>query len=482
MIWLVFPNQVIEIKEDNNEKKDPTKNRKTEFDTDKKESRKAHRKHKTSKDAVEEIPMETCLGGKGNAEQESSKKMILVNNGEATRVRKDKHKKKNRDRIDEVATVTETEKISSPQALISPDGTNKVVHGKEEAYEKPKVDGNVADDIAVTSSTADKKGTGKENSAGNELECKKLRDIGGNAEDGNERKKKKSKSVENDSKDGHHNGDARTPTVENAATLEEKYKKVSFVDQVKVFPSTDVADEAKKDRKEGLVYGKRYSKEEGEIVMNAVAEYIESRNLGDEGLDMVLNCGSHKEVRKCWKEIQAAFLGGQLGAIPWRPVGSVYHRAHVLLERDEKHPWTPEELEMASRKRRLPNVNKGRWSQDEYQSLFDLVNMDLSMKVTEEKKSKHGMLRDNICWTAISGKMLHRNFISCEGVWVDVDAFSSLDTCCIDKSTGTIFVEHRPGDLCRKRWSQVVQHLGPNKDMVEAYESKRRVDLQLPSL
>ncbi|MBA0844476.1 hypothetical protein Goarm_001572, partial [Gossypium armourianum] len=85
MIWLVFPNQVIEIKEDNNEKKDPTKNRKTEFDTDKKESRKAHKKHKTSKDAVEEIPMETCLGGKGNAEQESSKKMILVNNGEATR-------------------------------------------------------------------------------------------------------------------------------------------------------------------------------------------------------------------------------------------------------------------------------------------------------------------------------------------------------------------------------------------------------------
>ncbi|XP_052483142.1 uncharacterized protein LOC105781863 [Gossypium raimondii] len=231
--------------------------------------------------------------------------------------------------------------------ICSPDGTNKVVHGKEEAYEKPKVDGNVADDIAVTSSTADKKGTGKENSAGNELECTKLRDIGGYAEDGNERKKKKSKSVENDSKDGHHNGDARTPTVENAATIEEKYKKVSFVDQVKVFPSTD---------------GKRYSKEEGEIVMNAVAEYIESRNLGDEGLDMVLNCGSHKEVRKCWKEIQAAFLGerdekhpwtpvleGNSSSIPWRPVGSVYHRAHVLLERDEKHPWTPEELEMVKK-------------------------------------------------------------------------------------------------------------------------------------
>lgn len=70
-----------------------------------------------------------------------------------------------------------------------------------------------------------------------------------------------------------------------AATPKEKHKKVSFVDQVKVFPSTGVTDEAKKDRKEGLVYG-------------------------DEGLKTVLNCGAHQEVRKCWKEIQAAFLGG----------------------------------------------------------------------------------------------------------------------------------------------------------------------------
>ncbi|KAH1033776.1 hypothetical protein J1N35_045950 [Gossypium stocksii] len=59
--------------------------------------------------------------------------------------------------------------------------------------------------------------------------------------------------------------------------------------------------------------GKRYSKEEDEIVINAVAEYVESHNLGDEGLKTVLNCGAHQEVRKCWKEIQAAFLGGQLG-------------------------------------------------------------------------------------------------------------------------------------------------------------------------
>ncbi|XP_052880592.1 uncharacterized protein LOC128286860 [Gossypium arboreum] len=181
---------------------------------------------------------------------------------------------------------------------------------------------------------------------------------------------------------------------------------------VKVFPSTGVTDEAKKDRKEGLVYGKRYSKEEDEIVMNA------------------------------------------------------------------KHPWTPEELEKVKKLVEKHGQNwrlLGRWSQDKYQSLFDLVNMDLSKEVTEEKKPKHGMLRDNICWTAISGKMLQRNFISCEGVWVDVDPFSSLATCCIEDVDWDNLLEHRPGDLCRKRWSQMFQYFGPNKDVVEAYDSKSAI-------
>ncbi|MBA0817271.1 hypothetical protein Gohar_001852 [Gossypium harknessii] len=383
-----------------------------------------------------------------------------------------------------------------------------------------KVNGNVADDIAAMSSTTDKKGTGKKNSAGNELECKKLRDIGVDDEAGNKRKKKKSKSVEND-----------TDQVENA-TLKDKSKKVSFSDQVEVFPSMD---DAKKD-KEGLVKGKRFSKEEDEIVMNAVAEYIESHNLGDEGLNMVLNCGSHKEVRRCWNEIQAA--------IPWRPVESVYNRAHVLFERDEKRPWTPEEYEMVKKfveqhgrnwrllgdtlgkhrhhvkdtwRRISANAKKGQWSQDEYQKLFDLVNLDLCMKATQERKSKYGMLRDNICWTAIGNKMETRAFVSCcskwyrnltspmvaEGLWADVDdyrmldALSSLDACCMEDVNWDNILEHRSGDLCRKRWSQMVQHLGSNKnlsfaeqvdilaeryrpDMIEAretFDSKQPVDL-----
>ncbi|KAL4376914.1 hypothetical protein GQ457_02G004090 [Hibiscus cannabinus] len=393
----------------------------------------------------------------------------------------------------------------------------------------------------VNGNVADENGTGKENSVGTEI------DFSGDTEDGNGRKKKKklkSKSVIKDSEGGHQEGDQ----VENA-TPKDKSKKVSFRDQVEVFPSDDLTDDANKDDekddltddankddKKGLVYGKRYSKEEDELVMNAVAEYIESHNLGDEGLNMVMNCRGHSQVRNCWKEIQTA--------IPWRPVNSVYHRAHVIFERDEKHPWTPEELEVVQkfvekhgpkwrlladslgkhrhhvkdtwRRIRLTNTNKGRWSQQEYQSLFDLVNLDLSMKANQERISKHGMLRDNICWTAISDKLETRPFVSCcdqwyrkltspmvaEGIWADVDdyrmmdAISSLDACCMEDVDWDNLLEHRSGELCRKRWDQMVRHLGPTKgmsfdeqvdvlakrfrpDMAEAretYDSKRPID------
>lgn len=40
----------------------------------------------------------------------------------------------------------------------------------------------------------------------------------------------------------------------------------------------------------------------------------------------------------------------------------------------------------------------GPWTQDEYQTLFDLVNMDLRMKAFEEKKTKHGMVRELFCY------------------------------------------------------------------------------------
>ncbi|KAK8674416.1 hypothetical protein V6N13_112707 [Hibiscus sabdariffa] len=449
---------------------------------------------------------------------------------------KKKKKKQKLEKVNgNVADENGTDKENSVVNEMEFSGHTEDVDGHKKKKKKQKLE-------KVNGNVADESGTGKENSVGNEI------DFSGDTEDGNGRKKKKkskSKSVINDSEGGHQEGDQ----VENA-TPKDKSKKVSFRDQVEVFPSDDLTDDANKDDekddltddankddKKGLVYGKRYSKEEDELVMNAVAEYIESHNLGDEGLNMVMNCRGHPQVRNCWKEIQTA--------IPWRPVNSVYHRAHVIFERDEKHPWTPEELEVVQkfvekhgpkwrlladslgkhrhhvkdtwRRIRLTNTNKGRWSQQEYQSLFDLVNLDLSMKANQERISKHGMLRDNICWTAISDKLETRPFVSCcdqwyrklaspmvaEGIWADaddyrmMDAISSLDACCMEDVDWDNLLEHRSGDLCRKRWDQMVRHLGPTKgmsfaeqvdvlakrfrpDMAEAretYDSKRPIDL-----
>ncbi|XVE59060.1 hypothetical protein DITRI_Ditri05aG0014800 [Diplodiscus trichospermus] len=534
-------------KEDSNEKnKDRIKKMKSEFVTDEKDLKRLNRSKKCKLVAgkVKEISTETCVDGKRNMEQESNEAVYMENNfgREAKGVRKAKHKKENRDGIDALATVTETVKHSKTQEpvevqkICSTEDINEILHGKESEYKKLKKKkkqklekGIRIGHSALASSITDGNDLDNDNSAGNEVECRKLQDDVSDAEDGNKGRKKKSKSVKNDSDVKHHQGDARTRKSVNTtnqsenATSNERSKKVSFHDHVEVFPSADVIDDASKDVHEGLVYGRRFSKEEDEIVMNAVANYIESHNLGDEGLNMVLNCRVFPQVKNCWKEIQAA--------IPWRPLESVYHRAHIIFERDdEKRPWTPEEFEVIQkfveehgpkwklladslgkhrhhvkdtwRRIKLANLNKGHWSQEEYQNLFDLVNLDLSMKAYEEKKSKHGMLRDNICWTAISEKMRSRTMATCctkwysslaspmvaEGIWADaddyrmLDALSSLDACCMEDVDWDNLMEHRSGYLCRKRWNQMIRHLGPQRDksfaeQVEILANRYRPDM-----
>ncbi|TKY52793.1 Cyclin-D-binding Myb transcription factor 1 [Spatholobus suberectus] len=267
-----------------------------------------------------------------------------------------------------------------------------------------------------------------------------------------------------------------------------KPKRVTFSDQVDVCC-------------DGLVRGRRFTPEEDEKIKLAVFDYIESHGLGDEGLDMVLHCKSHPEIRDCWKEIGAA--------LPERPNVSVYSRAHILFERGEKRRWTPEELEFLRkvqeqhgsdwksvaealgkhrfhvkdtwRRIKLTNTNKGRWTQDEYQNLFDLVNLDLRVRASQGyKKSKHGMLRDNIGWEAIGDKLSTRSSALCcqkwydqltspmvaNGVWSDTDdyglvnALFTLDACCMEEVDWDNLLEHRPGDVCRKRWNQMVQYIG----------------------
>ncbi|KAJ0082146.1 hypothetical protein Patl1_12005 [Pistacia atlantica] len=327
-------------------------------------------------------------------------------------------------------------------------------------------------------------------------------------EDSNKEKKKKSKSVKDHSK----GGSKKVPRTKKGAPSEnssqkESSKKVSFSDQVEVFTLSDA-----KNSEDGLVRGKRFSREEDEIVKKAVLNYIESHELGEEGLNMVLHCRSHPEVRNCWKEIGAA--------LPWRPYVAVYYRAHILFERAENRKWTPEEIELIRkfhekhgsswkmlaealgkhrfhvkdtwRRIRLPNRRKGQWNQEEYQKLFDLVNMDLRMKASEERKSKHGMLRDNISWEAICDRLETRSGPVCcvkwydqltsplvvEGKWRDTDdyhmviALSNLDACCIEDVDWDNLLEDRSGVICRKRWNQMIKHLGPdrNKSFAEQVE------------
>ncbi|KAJ6414746.1 hypothetical protein OIU84_003708 [Salix udensis] len=338
------------------------------------------------------------------------------------------------------------------------------------------------------------------------LEMEKLKV---NAEGGNKRKKK-AKSLENHSKEKSSERvtemeeDAETTDSSEKSSSKVASKRVSFCEDVEIFPSSDGPSGKKAVGEDGLVRGKRFSHEEDEKVKEAVLNYINVHGLGADGLNMVLNCVKHPAIKHCWKEIGAA--------LPWRPRESVYYRAHILFERDQNSSWTPEEYDLIRkfhekhgsdwktlaealgkhrfhvkdtwRRIKLINMKKGKWSQDEYQFLFDSVNLDLRLKAFEERKTKHGMLRDNISWTAISEKLETRTDALCcqkwydqltspmvaEGKWLDTDDYRllmelyDLDASCMEDVDWDCLLEHRSGDLCRKRWNQMVKHLGDHRN------------------
>nr|GMD45818.1 DNA-binding protein REB1-like [Ipomoea batatas] len=257
-------------------------------------------------------------------------------------------------------------------------------------------------------------------------------------------------------------------------------REVRFSNELKVFPESNVP-EGGKDQNEvvELIRGKRFSKIEDERVKEAVFKYIETYNLGEEGLDMVLNCKSHPEVKDCWKEIVAA--------IPNRPYTSVYRRAQILFRRSENKKWSEEDKALILEHAKL-NGNKWRSLANKLgrhaSHVRDIwLNTDLQWRILEEKKSRHGMLRDNICCTAISNKLSTRCGPDCcwkwyshltslmvaEGKWSDSDdyrligALYTLDATCIENVDWDNLVEHRSGELCLKRWKQMVLHIGNHR-------------------
>ncbi|XP_055819693.1 uncharacterized protein LOC129888730 [Solanum dulcamara] len=306
-------------------------------------------------------------------------------------------------------------------------------------------------------------------------------------------------------------------------TSEKTEKRVRFSDHVQFFnPISDPINEKYEDNKQKLLFGKYFTQEEDEIVKDAVRRYVEVNNLGDEGLQKVLNCKSYPEISGCWKEIGKA--------ITYRPYRAVYFRAQRLFRMGEKRKWTEEEYGMlrkfqgehgnnwtvladelgkhqthvgnAWHRIKLENRKRGQWDQEEIQKFFDLVNIDLQLRLYEEKKSKHGMLRDNICWSSISDNLSTRISAHCcnkwyrqltssmvaAGEWADtddyrlIDALFELDASCIEDMDWDNLLSHRHGDLCRKRWKEMLRQISQHENMsfaaqVEVLAKRYRPDL-----
>ncbi|CAK8562293.1 unnamed protein product [Lathyrus sativus] len=323
----------------------------------------------------------------------------------------------------------------------------------------------------------------------------------GDGDQGKTKKKKNKPSHKRKSKDNDFNSNQGEVNNQGKKTKSSGSKQVTFSNQVEEFCC------------DGLVRGKRFTPEEDEKIKAAVYDYIDSHGLGDEGLDMVLHSASHPSVRGCWKVI------GQ--ALPHRPVDSVYARGHVLFINNVEFEWTPDEREFIRksyeqhgpdwraiadalgksryqvkdlwRRLKCTGSKKGPWSQDEYQTLFNLVNLDLRTRALEPyRRSQHGMLRDNICWEAISQKLKTRDTAICctkwygqlispmtaSGDWLDsddfrlIDALYALDACSMEEVDWDNLIEHRSGDVCRQRWDQMVQHIGDRagKSFIEQVE------------
>ncbi|CAL5197620.1 unnamed protein product [Lathyrus oleraceus] len=338
------------------------------------------------------------------------------------------------------------------------------------------------------------KTTKKKNKPSHKRKSKKDNDFNSNQGEVNDqgktmKKKREAKAVTNDeSPNSAHNGTS-------------KRKRVTFSNQVETFCC------------DGLVRGKRFTPEEDEKIKAAVYDYIDSHCLGDEGVDMILHSQSYPSIRGCWKAIAQA--------LPHRPLDSVSKRGHVLFENNVEFEWTPDEREFVRKAyeqhgpdwraiadalgksrnqvkdlwRRLKCTGRktGPWSQEEYQTLFNLVNLDLRTRALEPyRKSQHGMLRDNICWEAISQKLKTRDSAICcmkwygqlispmtaTGEWLDsddfrlIDALYALDACSMEEVDWDNLIEYRSGDVCRQRWDHMVQHIGDRagKSFIEQVE------------
>ncbi|XP_037433811.1 RNA polymerase I termination factor-like [Triticum dicoccoides] len=324
---------------------------------------------------------------------------------------------------------------------------------------------------------------------------------------GDKKKKKRKEGIEGGKRE-----------KEKAARSKNKGRRVTFADSVVVF-SIEGRDDEEGGSSGGseLVHGQRFTLEEEATLMEAMRDYAEMKQLGEEGLEMIRRCRKYPELKGCWSDIGKS--------LPHRPHEAIYKRARILLTRSDERKWTQEEyhkirqfvekngtdwktlseelgkseIHVKDTWRRIKpkNLKKGRWTQDEHQNLFDLVNLDLRLKAHQEKNPGHRKLRDNISWEAISDKLTSRNHKNCclkwyvtlasplvkQGVWADIDdyrlveALQKVDAVCIEDVDWESLLGHRSGEVCRQRWNQMVRGIGSHrqKTFIEQVEvlSKR---------
>ncbi|KAL6549447.1 hypothetical protein OROHE_008564 [Orobanche hederae] len=145
-----------------------------------------------------------------------------------------------------------------------------------------------------------------------------------------------------------------------------------------------------------------------------------SNNVKDNEEEDTMSKGKRSETRR-WTQYDEIRKYQEEHGNEWKVLAEEFgrHRVHV------KDTW---------RRIKLSGRKKEHWSQEEYQKLFNLVNVDLQAKVSEEKRSKHGMLRDNICWTVISDERLCIKWYNqlsssmvAEGIWADTDDYRLIN-------------------------------------------------------
>uniref|UniRef100_A0A0A9CL21 Cyclin-D-binding Myb-like transcription factor 1 n=1 Tax=Arundo donax TaxID=35708 RepID=A0A0A9CL21_ARUDO len=294
-------------------------------------------------------------------------------------------------------------------------------------------------------------------------------------------------------------------TKKKVSQRKDKGRRVSFTDDVEVF-NIDGCDNEEGDGsgESRLVHGKRFTPEEDAKIMEAMVNYAEMKQLGEKGLEMIAACIKHPETRGCWAEIATS--------LPHRPVMAIYKRARILLHRSAERKWTQEEYETIRRfveqngtnwkklamelgkseihvkdfwRRMKPkNLKKGIWTQDEYQNLFDLVNLDLRVKAHQKFDHGHRLIRDNISWEAISDKLTTRSHHECclkwyrqltsplvkQGIWADTDdyllveALQRVDAVCAEDVDWDSLLDDRSGEVCRQRWNQMVRMMGGHRE------------------